>query len=61
MENDKNILRKKSDEFENDIVNIINKLNNLVKNIEIYYNIFDDLVNGYEISKRNFSNFVKFK
>jgi len=54
LENEKNDLRKKLDEFENEVQKIINKLNNVVNNFEIYYNIYDDMITGYEIQKRNF-------
>ena len=33
---------------------IINKFNNVLKNLDIYYNIIDDLASGYDIRKRNF-------
>ena len=51
---EKNKLRNILDEFGKDIQNMINKLNNVLKNIEIYYNIFEDLISGYEIRKINF-------
>ncbi len=54
LEENKNKLRKILDEFENDIKIIIDKLNNVLKNMEKYYNIFDDLMGGYEIKKINF-------
>ena len=54
LENEKNDLREKLDEFENEVQKIINRLNNVVNNFEIYYNIYDDMITGYEIQKRNF-------
>ena len=54
LESGKNELRKKLDEFENEIQKIINKLNNVIQNFEMYYNIYNDMINGYEIQKRNY-------
>ena len=33
---------------------IIIKLNNIIQNVESYYNIYNDLITGYEIHKRNY-------
>ena len=54
LENEKNELRKKLDEFENEAQKIINILNNIIKNFEIYYKIYNDMINNYVIQKRNF-------
>ena len=54
LEEDKNSLRKNIDEFIEEIQDMINVFNNIIRNIEGYYNIFDDIVNGYEIQDRNY-------
>ena len=54
LEEDKNSLRKNIDEFIEEIQDMINVFNNIIRNIEGYYNIFDDIVNGYEIQNRNY-------
>ena len=48
------ILRKKINEFIEYIKKIINKLNDLINNMEIYYNINTDLMNCYQNKYRNY-------
>ena len=54
LEEVKNELRQVIDDFKNDINEIINKLNNVISYIGSYYNIYDDLIKGYDIQKRNY-------
>ena len=54
LEEDKNNLRKKIEEFEKDIQEIIKIFNEVIRNIENYYNIYDEIVTGYEIQNRNY-------
>ena len=37
-----------------DIKEIINKLNEVMENIEIYYNICNNIINNYNIKNRNY-------
>ena len=41
-------IKKEIDYFNNEIRNIINKLNDLSNTINIYYEIFNDIINNYE-------------
>ena len=47
-------LRNKIDILNEDIKDIINKLNIVMKNIEIYYNICKNYINNYDIKKINY-------
>jgi len=49
-----NKLRKEIDNFNNNIKDIINKLNKVMENMEIYYRINDNILKTYEIKKRNY-------
>ena len=54
----KNILLKikiEVDYFNNEIKNIINKLNDLINIMNIYYEIYNDIINNYETKNRNYS------
>ena len=54
LDNGKNILRKNLDEFENEVQNIINRLNKIIQNFEMYYNLYDEMATQYQMQKRNF-------
>ena len=45
----------KKEQFKNEIKAIINKLNNLMEQIEEYYRIYIDIINSYGNKKRNFA------
>ena len=58
IEEKKNILLKikiEVDYFNNEIKNIINKLNDLINIMNIYYEIYNDIINNYETKNRNYS------
>ena len=46
--------REKIDQFINGIEEIINKLNSLMDNIEIYYKINENMLTNYDVKNRNF-------
>ena len=50
LNNSKNIIIK----FKEDINEIILKLNTIVLNIDYYFNIYNNIINNYEIRKKNF-------
>ena len=45
----------KINDFKNEIKETITILNNLMENFDVYYNIYDNMINNYEIKNRNFS------
>ena len=45
----------KIEEFKRDIRDIINKLNKLIESTDIYFGIYQDIINSYENKKRNYS------
>ena len=47
-------LQKEIDIFNSEIKNIINQLNELIKAMDIYYEINKDLLNNYEMKNRNY-------
>ena len=47
-------LKKEIDYFNNQIKDIVNKLNELIKAMNTYYEINKDLINNYEMKKRNY-------
>ena len=47
-------LKKEIDTFNSEIKNIINKLNELIKALDMYYDINKDLLNNYEMKNRNY-------
>ena len=46
--------RKKIDIFNKDIKNIVNKLNKIIDNIEIFYKINSDILNNYVMENNNY-------
>jgi len=60
MPNKDNLLKEiaqfriKIDEFNKNVNDIIKILNNTMDNIEIYYNICNDILNNFEIKKKNY-------
>ena len=48
--------RKKIDEFNKNIKDIINILNNVTENIELYYNLCNDIFNNFKIQNKNYYN-----
>ena len=57
IEEKKNILleiKKEVDYFNNEIRNIINKLNDQINTINIYYEIYNDIINNYETKNRSY-------
>ena len=54
LEENKDNLKKKIEEFEKDIQNIIKIFNDVIRNIQAYYNIYDDIITAYEIQNRNY-------
>ena len=54
LNEEKNYLKNIIDKFRKDINEIINKLNYIIINIENYYNIYNDLISGYEMHNRNY-------
>ena len=51
-----NNFRNKIDLFINNIKEIIEKLNDIIKNIDIYYKINYDIINNYDIKKKNYES-----
>ena len=54
LEENKNNLRNFVYKCKSDIQEIINKLNKVMDNIESYFNIYNNMINGYEIKNRNY-------
>ena len=54
LEEDKNNLKIIIDKFKSDIHEIIDKLKNVIYYIDSYYNIYNEIISGYEIQKRNY-------
>ena len=54
LEEDKNHLRTKIDEFEKDIQGIIKVFNDVIRTAENYYNIYDDIITNYDMRYRNY-------
>ena len=50
-----NDLKNKINEFKNDIKDIITKLNDLMENLDLYYNIYEDMIKYYDKKNRNYS------
>ena len=49
VRNDMNEYKEEIDKFNNNIDDIINKLNKVKENMKIYYNIYNNIINNYEI------------
>ena len=60
LEEDKSNLKIVIDKFIKDIKEIIDKLKNVMNNIESYYNIYNELISGFE-AKPKLSYITKFK
>jgi len=54
IQNEINLLRTEIDKFNDSITNIINKLNEIKKSVEIYYNIYKKIMDDFDLSKRNY-------
>ena len=54
LEEDKNNFKIIADKCKNDIEGIINKLKNVISNIDLYYNIYNDIMEGYAVQNRNY-------
>jgi len=54
-------LRENIDIFNNNINNIISKLNKVKENIEKYYNIYNNICINYEIKNRNYELYYNLK
>ena len=54
LEEDRNNLWTAVEQFEKDIQNIIQIFNEVVRNIQFYYNLYDNIINNYEIQNRNY-------
>ena len=54
LKNDINEYKKEIDIFNYNIDGIINKLKKVKENIMIYYNIYNKMINNYEIKNRNY-------
>ena len=54
MKEEKKILRTLMDKLKENINDIIKKLNEVGKNMEIYYKIYDDMLNNYQNKNRNY-------
>ena len=50
-----NIFKEKIDKFKNIISELINKLNYVINNMEIYYTISSDIINNFDRKYLNFS------
>ena len=50
-----NDLKNKINQFKNDIKDIITKLNDLMENLDLYYNIYEDMIKYYDKKNRNYS------
>ena len=53
---EKNELRKKIDSLNNDIKEIISKLNSVLENLEIYYKICEEILNNYNFKNKNYQS-----
>ena len=47
--------------FEENVKELINDLNTVMNNMEIYYNLYDSLVNNYNTDKINYENLLNLK
>jgi len=54
IQNEINLLRTEIDKFNDSISNIINKLNEIKKSAEIYFNIYKKIMDDFDYSKRNY-------
>ena len=54
IDNSKTKLKKTIDELEQEIKLIIEKLKNIIYNMNIYYNKFDDIISAYNNNNRNY-------
>ena len=54
IKEDKKKIRNLIDNLNNDIKNIIKELNKVNENMEIYYKIYEDIINRYESKNRNY-------
>lgn len=54
LEKTKNNLKIAVEKLENDINNKIQKLNKLIVDIKLFYKIYEDIIDNYEIKNRNF-------
>ena len=54
IQNEINLLKTEIDKFNDGISNIINKLNEIKKSAEIYFNIYKKLMDDFDQSKRNY-------
>jgi len=49
-----NILRIKIDNFKNELKEIINKINKVIQNLEIYFNIYNNIFKNYNKKNKNY-------
>ena len=54
LQSETKILRQKINIFNNYIKELINRLNKVKENIDIFYKIYDGIINNYEIKNRNY-------
>ena len=50
-------MKEEINKFKNNIDEMKNILNKVLDNIEIYYKIFDDIINNYNNKNRNYENY----
>ena len=60
-ENNINKLREKIDNLKNEIKGIINKLQKIMDNMEIYYNINNNITNNYDKKYKNYEKLINIK
>ena len=60
-ENNINKLRSKIDNLKNEIKGIINKLQKIMDNMEIYYNINNNIINNYDKKYKNYEKLINIK
>ena len=60
-ENNINKLRSKIDNLKNEINEIINKLHKIMDNMEIYYNINNNIINNYDKNYKNYEKLINIK
>lgn len=50
-----NKTKEKINEYKNNIKEVISKLNNYMEKLDSYYNIYSNIINNFDIRKRNYS------
>ena len=58
---EKNELRQKIDNLNNDIKEIINKLNFVMENLQLYYKICDDIITNFNNKNKNYQSIQNIK